>query len=727
MTYTEKIVERLTARGLDLDRHCQYEPDNDDCWLCRGLLRWNKVLHPASLELREVTPGRLAFLTLPTNRRPYGDIEELYDAAYVLSWLPRVHRCVQSVSLEGTRTVLLSRPASTVALTLGRSCNLRRLVLRGAFDTPVSDGELGEGLAALAVLEKFEFTQLPVSATLSRHMAELINRNAGHLASIVFESNDMSQNTTNRLLRAMRRCRVLSELSIVKNILGNDCLASVAILVRYAKLLRKLDLSDSLQSGANLGGISKALEVSTSLEELHFFQCELDATQNEADIRRVFEALAVNRSLRHLDLCGCNVDGNNAASLAKALRVSTGLRRLEMMYSQLDDGCAVQLAAALETNSTLEVLNLKENFFTVRAVAAFCTALLKNTTLKCVLFSHVQGSEEERARLSFQMAAGRGYTCIQMSWALPDIPMLSAAMAMASESPTELQLCSTQYITGNAIRTLLESLATNSRVKAITVVAVTHCVETVDALCHALASNRTIERLEIAVGIDTTDDGLLARVAKALLVNRTVSEVQMRSTRLSLKSAKTIAFLLSKNTSITKLSLNTLWALKIKWVGIISRALAKNTTVMKFSLSPNLDANRVSWRIASALRRNTNLLNLAVRFLAGQRLDGQAARAFETLRTKPSLLPHLKVNGQSDEDARSAVVSAQHYISSNYLRLAGVVQHGVVCHPSTSTQLDALNHDCWCAVTRYLSLSDVIPSESSTTSVSWAQEKKDYE
>lgn len=739
MTYPEKIVGRLTARGLDLDRPCQYQSHDDDCWLSRGLHGWNKVLYPASLELKQVAPGRLAFLTLPTNRRPYGDVEELYDAAYVLSWLPRVHRCVQCVSLDGTRTVLLNRPASTLALTLGRSCNLRHLVLRGNYDydpientvgrdydTPVSDDELAEGLAALAVLEKFEFAQLPISVPLSRHMVKLINRNVDHLTSIVFENNGVSKNITNRLLRAMRRCRVLSELSVVKNILGKSCMASVAILVRDAKQLRKLDLSDSLKKRANLGGIAEALEVNTSLEELCFFQCESDVTQSEADIRRLLEALAVNKTLRHLDLCGSNV-GDSVALLAEALRANTGLRRLEMMYSRLDDSCAVQLAAALETNRTLEVLNLKDNMFTARAVAAFCTALHKNRTLKQVLFSQVRASEEERAWLSVQMAAGRGYTCIQVFWALPDIPMLSAVMAMASDSPTELHLCNTFYLTGNAIRTLLKSLATNSRVKVVTVVAVTHCAETVDALCHALVSNRTIERLEIAVGSDSKDDGLLARVAKALLVNRTVSEVHMKSTSLSLKSAKTIAFLLSKNSSITKLSLNTLWELKIKRVGIISRALAKNTAVMDFVLSPNLDANRVSWRISNALRRNTNLLNLAIRFLAGQRLDGQAARAFETLRMKPSLLPQLKVNGQSGEDASSTIVSAQHYISSNYLRLAGVVRHGVVCHPSTSTQLDALNQDCWCAITRYLSLSDVIPSESSTTSASWAEEKKSYE
>ncbi|KAL1424956.1 hypothetical protein MTO96_019815 [Rhipicephalus appendiculatus] len=47
---------------------------------------------------------------------------------------------------------------------------------------------------------------------------------------------------------------------------------------------------------------------------------------------------------------------------------------------------------------------------------------------------------------------------------------------------------------------------------------------------------------------------------------------------------------------------------------------------------------------------------------------------------------------------------------NDFMRLTGVVQESVTCGPpvdGSSVQLQDLNHDCWCAVRRYLSFDDV--------------------
>ncbi|XP_077495699.1 uncharacterized protein LOC144106727 [Amblyomma americanum] len=702
MSYPDLIVARLTARGLDFDRSCQYK-DHGDCWLCHTLDPWNRVLHPVSLELIETQPATLAIRSLSTDRRQYSDEDELYDAAFVFCWLPKAHPCVQSITLEGVRMVLFYRPAFTLALSLGQSLNVQHLALRAEGDTPVSEEELSEGLAGLHNLKSLDLSSLTISASLSRPVADLLRRNASRVTAVTFSGNRMSQNTVNRIFRALQLCRALGELSICRNNLSRGCMNSLARLVRLTKSLRKLTLSQSVQDIANLTAISEALKVNTSLTELRLSEIE------EGQYRCFFEALTVNETLKHLELTSCNISGGNAESLAEALEKNRGLRDLELTYCHIDDSSAEALARGLEKNSALETIDLKRNHVSVRAVNAFCRMLRKNSTLKKALFCDVEGTEQERTNLSFHMAQAKGYSRILMTWAEPDIPPLSAAVALPAESPTELHLTNTTELSESNICALLENLATNTDIKVFSIEIRAQHKATTEALCAALVSNRTLQRLEVATANDDSDAGLFAKVAKALITNETLSEMQLKCSEISLRSLKSIAFMLSKNTTITKLELDVARRFGTKRMAIISRAMTKNRSVVNFATDYDTHVNRVSYRIFNAVRRNTGFLNLAVRFLTQQRLDRQAAVAFEALSGSASLLQQvMKVTEQTEEQTRAAVFSAKSYILSNYLRLAGVVQGDVVCHPGTGTQIDALNHECWCAIASYLRISDVV-------------------
>lgn len=78
----------------------------------------------------------------------------------------------------------------------------------------------------------------------------------------------------------------------------------------------------------------------------------------------------------------------------------------------------------------------------------------------------------------------------------------------------------------------------------------------VPAQCSALAQNQRIRRVVLTTAHDSASDGgLLSLVAKFLLTNSNVADVAMRSEVTSLRSIKSGAFLLSKNTRITKPSL----------------------------------------------------------------------------------------------------------------------------------------------------------------------------
>lgn len=105
----DDVMARLTKRGLSFERACQYRPRHRDCWLRRDLDRWNKVLHPGSLELVETMPGSLAILSTSTTRRLYYSEDDVRTAVYVIRQLPKVHRCVQHIKLDGEMMWFLCR------------------------------------------------------------------------------------------------------------------------------------------------------------------------------------------------------------------------------------------------------------------------------------------------------------------------------------------------------------------------------------------------------------------------------------------------------------------------------------------------------------------------------------------------------------------------------------------------------------------------------------------
>ncbi|KAH8029994.1 hypothetical protein HPB51_006426 [Rhipicephalus microplus] len=394
-SYPEQIVARLTKRGLDFERACEYDDKNNtaSCWLRHDLDRWSRVLHPVSLELEETKPGALAILSTRTCQREYSDEDELYDGAYVFCWLPKAHRCVQRINLEtfeGLGMVLFYRPAFTLALALGRSVNLQQLELVGGHETPFSEEELCEGLDALERLRSFKFASLPIRRPCHDAWRTCSHGTPATSRPLRYPTIACRRTPANRLLRALQRCRALRELSIVENSLTKGNADSVARLLRFSYALTKLTLDRCLRNVPSIYPFAEALKTSTIPLELHINQC---VTRFEC----LFEALANNRvALKHLNLNGCNIYGSNAEALGAALKHNVYLNKLELNGAHVDNHAVVALARGLETNRVLETLDLRNNAVSAGAVSTFCRMLCKNETLKSVMFSEVQGSEQER-------------------------------------------------------------------------------------------------------------------------------------------------------------------------------------------------------------------------------------------------------------------------------------------------------------------------------------------
>lgn len=693
------IRKVFASKSIDVEAACTDE-NSRTCWLLSNLSPWNKFLFPLCLELVETEPGTLCLRSVKVEGRKFSHVDDLYDGAWVFAWLSSHHRCVQAICL--CETILFERPAFALKSAIGYSANLRSLTLKGGYSTRYDTKELAEALEPLTKLEIFEFVKLDVTSdSLPAVISNLLLRNGRRLVKVGFKRNAFSKRHTSSLLSALTQCTALAELSFSEIPFTEPHVEMMAALLRKAERLKKLSLCFCFGEGVDLSRIAEALAHNTTLQELKFEACE-------ANMVTLFRALAANTTLRLLDLDKSTMSGSSATALANALRQNKGLRTLAMEHCSVDDGMARKFAGAIIQNDALETFELTENRVGALGIAAFCTALKKNHALKRVSFGMFLATDAERGDLARLLNQSDCYGRVAMPWADADLPHLTAALLVPSQSPSELRLNEIADLSKALVCELFDTLASNTVVRTLKVEVRGYEADKADALFQALKSNRSIRSLKLHLSVDSLEGSIITGVAKALLINKTVFELAIETSDVSLQASKMLASMLMQNTTLTSLDLHCR-CLGTKRIETLSRGMTRNKAVISLNLNKVLAKNHVTFRLQKALRRNIAYLNMAVQFVMCTNLTKPCAEAFETLLGTSSLaLQVTKFSGMSEQEVERALEAAGIYIRTHYLFVTGVIKHSVRCYPGEGKQADALNDYCWQAIAAFLKVSDVL-------------------
>lgn len=161
------IRKRLRAHGVDLNK-CSASVATE-CWLVRNTKLFSRLLHPASVQVVELEPGKLGVVSFDWEHSNELEEDAFYDAAYVFTRLTR-HRCVQTVSL--TSTLLLQQPS--YVLSMGLTSNIRHLRLGEEGVRDVNEEDLCEGLGFLRGLESLEVVGLNIGHKLASAVSKLL-------------------------------------------------------------------------------------------------------------------------------------------------------------------------------------------------------------------------------------------------------------------------------------------------------------------------------------------------------------------------------------------------------------------------------------------------------------------------------------------------------------------------------------------------------------------------
>lgn len=691
-TRIAKIRKRLGAHSVDLNE-CSAGVATE-CWLVRNMKPFNRLLHPASVQVAELEPGKLGVFSFDWDRNDELEEDALYDAAYVFTWLTR-HRCVETVSL--TRTLLLQQPS--YVLSMGLTTNIRHLRLGEERVREIKEEELCEGLGLLGSLESLEVLGFNMGHSLASAYSNLLKRSCSCLKKVTFVQNyKISQRSVKLVMKGLLHCRCLTELTF-DNCIQLRAMKMVARLVRSSSTLHTLSLKHSCQDDESIVPLAKAFEGSNSVRCLKLCNCH-------ASLAPFLRALEVNDTLRDLDLTDCAIGGRVTDSLSTALAKNTGLHSLTLNTCQLEDVDMEKLAEALEVNRTLQILNMTHNIQNLRGSIALCKVLGKNKTLKSLTLSTFGIEDHERPTLTSQLARSKCYGQVCIDWAVSDLPNLALALTQPSTSPSVLRLHIFHMPTVH-VCAMFETIATNNQITELQIQCYTRRDPVkVDAFYRALVGNESIRRLHLILA----DEGysLLVTASKALLLNTIITELVIECENMSLRGTKHLAHMLARNRTLTKVMITDV-VVRPSFQRMLSRGLAKNEFVTEFKMGRDPPINRASLRVHETVARNVGLVNSAVRFVLRTDVGKRCAEAFEKLRRCSSLTTQLtKVTGKADREVKLALDSAAEYVCSNYLVITGVVKERVECRSGEGTQADQLNHECWRAIAKFLKVSDVI-------------------
>ncbi|KAL1478607.1 hypothetical protein MTO96_034958 [Rhipicephalus appendiculatus] len=166
--------------------------------------------------------------------------------------------------------------------------------------------------------------------------------------------------------------------------------------------------------------------------------------------------------------------------------------------------------------------------------------------------------------------------------------------------------------------------------------------------------------------------------------------------------------MLLRNSAITNISGDICVKHRRPFVEALTDALSENILIVDWSCSVHDGGIEYPPPVFGSVLRNRAAVNGAIDFVLQRRVDRHCAECFELLLGRSRLMTNLvEITGMSDAEARLAILAAENRRREWYLTLTGVVRRSLVCWPADVTQVDALNADCLCAITRYLLVTDV--------------------
>ncbi|KAL3227599.1 hypothetical protein MRX96_048701 [Rhipicephalus microplus] len=427
------------------------------------------------------------------------------------------------------------------------------------------------------------------------------------------------------------------------------------------------------------------------------------------------EGISNNKSLKKLILVGFRGDEEATGIFAGVISSNKVLRSLTIWtLDYIQPGIASAYDCwipALIKNETLEKLEIPYQIFEPPQRARLFHALLSKENLNV----HIQNWVDRHPDLSFvcaELKSGglrekvsigyykfeheieflqcKAFSEVHFSW--PNDHTVAALHVLPS--------C--RHITSINIRINRANVAVSS------------------AFAEFLKSSTALRKLNLSAGLDPPletdgDTRWWSLLHKALRRNSSLRDLSITLYGMSVQEMEALADSVGRSTSIRWVHVQPRPITNASaFVRRFSKDIERNHTLLTLICEGHIDTVVAEhWYVVQeTTRRNSGIVARAARLQKAALLDRYVNGALQRVMQHPAVL--VEVAELLKVEKLELVNSIRDRLEGlktldGFMKLAGVVEERVVCHPSDDgcTQLDALNEDCWRHIRQYLFLDDV--------------------
>ncbi|KAH7975571.1 uncharacterized protein LOC119371804 [Rhipicephalus sanguineus] len=697
----QAVATGALGRVVPYPTICTHNGGTRVCRIFEHLTLWNELLWFAMAELREVQPGRLAFVCQHFLRPMEYSCQDRLEYTYALIHCVLAnHRCIVSVIVD--YEMLQAYPA-LFNDALRRSTSIEQLQI----DT--------------SGLEFDEVGELIVDVCANCHLRELVCSEGRLLGS----GNEVQA----RFAEFLKKSTTLRVLSVTNASCRSDYKVVLGPLQENSTIT-SLTIDSACIELDNGASLSKFLSSNSVLVELTVVK---QTWRSSCNVGLLFKSLETNRVLQKLSLQRFLFTLADANSMSDALTVNTTLQELDIGNIEYT---FIQPWLGMEGESDSAVKRAKSMWGELWRVQPFVNTLRNSVSLQRLLFGHVYFRDHELRSL---------LTAVKESDSFHQIQFLQVSCSgfcefvrLVEETDTfdkvairhcysnamlfadSLRKCENLPLTGTHsfrfldtanLREICSALRLHDSITSINLRTDRRLLEMFDERCAEslamyVSSTTALKELDIAVNI--VDKSVNRIVMAGLLANTTLERLGIFSCTLYDSDVRMFAKWIQQSKTLYGLSAsfapNDVCAL---FMSELASCLRSGYTLTSLNVADS-ESSQAHWQVIQGLlSRNSSLVVRAAHFAAGSTLK-RCATAFELVSWHPLVYYRLAQTMSLDE-VQQKLAASKKRLSVDFWQLAGVVKEDLCCHECDDgrLQIDDLGFDAWMALRKFLKVGDV--------------------
>ncbi|KAH7943772.1 hypothetical protein HPB52_011414 [Rhipicephalus sanguineus] len=669
------------------------------CHIFREIFLWNKYFWPVGLELRELSPRSLSLV----------ERNEAYVGAHADQDMPRQmrvvakllhhlltnHHCVTSAAIV---TSIFREHHQLICDALSKSLGLQKLKLYAVRTATQSPQNTAPALPHLRHLRELELQNIPFKRTFVEGFSEFLTSTRLLTTLTVTHQYLECEEYAVSFLQGLMRNQTITTLSFDITLLGQNPFCGLFGMrvpprsaVVFADYLRtNKTLCTLVVRGGYLNHfhvvsrpILEALIINDTLNKLILTSLRLE----EVDIELITRLFSHNRILTCFNMIGCDCSGISSRASSKLVAITEN-KTLQEMTLSLPFIDAMESRSLFSTLASTQSLNkVAVNYFSDFDVAEICRAVQETGARDRFLVGKYYVLEDTVDQLT---------ECKELTSVAVHSSFFSGLEPLLT-TLSLLSLCS--HVT--SLRLEVWSNEFRGRVSSL----IAQCIKGMTAL----------RKLELSIVDAEMRDGFneaRRELAQALSVNKSIRKLSVEGPCFGETEIETLADTLHSSRTLCELSF---FPSDHRCVISLMRNLSMNISSNYTLLDMQLDKPwrlGVDWfMVSDVIRRNCSLVTRAAHFVMGTR-NRHCAAAAELVHSNPGLVEKVQELASVDEsEAASRIQKSLESFSEldEFMRLAGVVKHGVTCQSRGDgrKQLADIRRNGWSCIRKYIKMGDI--------------------